>query len=211
MLLSSSQPLTSSFSNGIKKTTWLIAPDIVLGRNLFSVGTAPLHPPAAPSLSTEKGQVSFGASVGIVTFFTTLKEKKRQELLQSSSFSLLAAFVKAHSNCCHLEVFPHMEDEVKQGVRRDRIYGLLGAKAASVLGVTWCHVSLRHFKGENPIWYAPHPWGLSWSSWINREKHLWTWGSHRFVTLHLKATQTQRKASIGATAFSRSVIYLQIK
>lgn len=44
----------------------------MLGRNLSSVATAPLHLPAAPSLSTEKGQVSFGASVGIMTFFTTL-------------------------------------------------------------------------------------------------------------------------------------------
>lgn len=156
MLLSSSQPLTSSFSNGIKKTTWLIAPDIVLDRNLSSVVTAPLHLPAAPSLSTEKGQVSFGASVGIMTFFTTLKE--RQELVQSSSFFLLAAFIKAPSNCCHLEAFPHMQrqhltGEMKRGVRRDRIYGLLpllGEKAASMLGVTWCHVILRHFKGENP-------------------------------------------------------------
>lgn len=219
MLLSSSQPLTSSFSNGIKKTTWLIAPDIVLGRNLSSVVTAPLHHPAPPSLSTEKGQVSFGASVGIMTFFTTLKQKETGIIAEIQLFPP-SCFIKAPSKCSHLEAFPHVEDAAFSRCSETGCQEGQDLWAATTPWSKNCfcagsnlmpcyskafprkepsahkeEFSIRGFS-DYSMWYAPYPRGLSWSSWINKEKHLWTWESHRFVTLHLEATQTQRNASI---------------
>lgn len=61
--------------------------------------------------------MSFGASVGIMTFFTTLKEREREreELLHIYSFFPLAAVIKVAGNCPDLEAFPHMEYAVFSG------------------------------------------------------------------------------------------------
>lgn len=57
--------------------------------------------------------MSFGASVGVMTFFTTLREKEREELLRSHSFLPGAAFMKGVGNCCDLETFLPMMQQVK--------------------------------------------------------------------------------------------------
>lgn len=57
--------------------------------------------------------MSFGASVGVMTFFTTLREKEREELLSGHSFLPGAAFMKEVGNCCDLETFLPMMQQVK--------------------------------------------------------------------------------------------------
>lgn len=72
-----------------------------------------------------------------MTFFTTLQEKEREELLHSYSFIPLAAFIKVAGNCSDLESFPHTEDA-----------------AISRWSETWCH------KGHD-LWAISTPWSKS--------------------------------------------------
>jgi len=65
--------------------------------------------------------MSFGASVGIMTFFTTLQEKERWVITQLQLFPPLAAFEVA-SNHSDWEAFPRTEDA-----------------AFSRWSETWCH------------------------------------------------------------------------
>lgn len=104
MLLSSSQPLTSSFSNGIKKPTWLIVQEIVQGRNLFSVLIAPLHSSFCSfTVHWERPDVLWCICWHNDLFHHTEK-KKREEFLGLQIFSL-AAFNKQL-----LTAFPRIED-----------------------------------------------------------------------------------------------------
>ena len=72
-----------------------------------------------------------------MTFFTTLKEKGREELLHSYSFFPPAAFTKVAGNCSNLEAFPRMEEA-----------------AFSRWSETWYH------KGHD-LWAISTPWSKS--------------------------------------------------
>lgn len=88
--------------------------------------------------------MSFGASVGVMTFFTTLKKRREKEEFLGLQVFSLAAPNNAPSNCSipklfHVRKIQHSVSEVKPGVKRAPTYGLFplpGTKADSVLGST---------------------------------------------------------------------------